>query len=226
MLFLVLFVFVAGAYGTTSQLTSSSRANTTSNTSSWFSLSSETSSASGASSQQNNQVVSASSTSPLPSLQSSNPILTTSATARACTWPNNFDLRQAVYQGQICNRTGQPNMNFSPRPVYWEPTTSVFSLCWSRLSTDFWNWAMTAPISPLVIPAATVEGYPDGNHTFAASTVTESNTYVSPWYYYPSQPCCGGCTLFGGTVQIFHWPTPAPSPPVSVLVNTRNNFTL
>lgn len=50
--------------------------------------------------------------------------------------------------------------------------------------------------------------------------------FVSPFSFVPSSPCCSSCTLFGGTVQVFNWPTPAPEPPVSVLVDPENNFTL
>jgi hypothetical protein len=36
---------------------------------------------------------------------------------------------------------------------------------------------------------------------------------------------CSSCTLVGQTVELFFWPTPAPSPPVSTLVNS-DGYTL
>lgn len=49
--------------------------------------------------------------------------------------------------------------------------------------------------------------------------------YVSNFTYTPTGSCCVGCTLFGDKAQVFLWPTPAPSPPVSILVDS-SNFTL
>lgn len=41
-------------------------------------------------------------------------------------------------------------------------------------------------------------------------------------YYTASPPCCGQCTITASGVQIAYWPTPAPIPSVSVLVNQYN----
>jgi hypothetical protein len=69
----------------------------------------------------------------------------------------------------------------------------------------------------------TITGY-----TSLLSTRSEHrDTYfVSPFSFVPSSPCCSSCTLYGGTVQVYAWPTPAPQPPTSILVDTINNFTL
>jgi hypothetical protein len=50
--------------------------------------------------------------------------------------------------------------------------------------------------------------------------------FVTPFTFIPSAPCCSSCTLFGGTVRVFNWPTPAPQPPTTILVDLKNNFTL
>jgi hypothetical protein len=50
--------------------------------------------------------------------------------------------------------------------------------------------------------------------------------FVSRFTFVPSAPCCSSCALFGGTVQVFNWLIPAPQPLTSVLVDTKNNFTL
>ena len=55
--------------------------------------------------------------------------------------------------------------------------------------------------------------------------VTTNAGYPFDFPFTPSSPCCYSCTLFGGNVRVYYWPTPAPMPGVSVLVNT-NGFTL
>jgi hypothetical protein len=51
------------------------------------------------------------------------------------------------------------------------------------------------------------------------------NYYASSFTYTAASPCCSSCTIFGGNVQVFAWPTPAPTPAVSTLVDA-SNFTL
>jgi hypothetical protein len=53
----------------------------------------------------------------------------------------------------------------------------------------------------------------------------------SQWYagntdifvYSAKKPCCGYCTVGGAAVQVAYWPTPAPTPPVTVLVDSNND---
>jgi hypothetical protein len=40
--------------------------------------------------------------------------------------------------------------------------------------------------------------------------------------YTAAPPCCGQCTVQATGVQLAYWPTPAPTPPVSVLVDQYN----
>lgn len=64
--------------------------------------------------------------------------------------------------------------------------------------------------------------------TAATTELVGGEVYVynqNRFTFIPSAPCCLNCTLFGGTVQVYYWPTPAPSPPVTKLVNAAN-FTL
>ena len=51
------------------------------------------------------------------------------------------------------------------------------------------------------------------------------NYYASAFTYTAASPCCSSCTIFGGNVQVYAWPTPAPTPAVSTLVDA-SNFTL
>ena len=55
---------------------------------------------------------------------------------------------------------------------------------------------------------------------------TEYNVQFDNFFSYsPVEPCCGNCTLYGGDVLVYYWPTPAPTPGVTELVNAAN-FTL
>ena len=40
--------------------------------------------------------------------------------------------------------------------------------------------------------------------------------------YSAAPPCCGQCTVQATGVQLKYWPTPAPTPPVSILVDQQN----
>jgi hypothetical protein len=81
------------------------------------------------------------------------------------------------------------------------------SLVWGSTTT----WTTTTP----------------GVTSFLSARSAHRDAYfISPFTFVPSSPCCSSCTLFGGTVQVFNWPAPAPEPPVSILVDPKNNFTL
>ena len=69
--------------------------------------------------------------------------------------------------------------------------------------------------------------------TIFPETKTLTSAGYGPLYYVQdhldftaSEPCCESCTLYGGSVQVYYWPTTeAQSPPVSTLVNSAG-FTL
>jgi hypothetical protein len=86
--------------------------------------------------------------------------------------------------------------------------TATYSDEIKLLTTSYYtitNMALTTLIEPATTPFA---------------------QYVSPYFsYQASSPCCMFCTLYGKNVQVYYWPTPAASPPVSTLVNAAN-FTL
>lgn len=44
------------------------------------------------------------------------------------------------------------------------------------------------------------------------------------WIYQAQPPCCGTCSIYANNVELAYWPTPAPTPPITALVN-KNNFT-
>jgi hypothetical protein len=61
-------------------------------------------------------------------------------------------------------------------------------------------------------------------------TFEEDDYFLSPdatsWQtkvftFSPPSICCGTCTVYGGDVQVYYWPTPAPNPPVSELVDSK-----
>lgn len=70
---------------------------------------------------------------------------------------------------------------------------------------------------------STITGY---TSLLSTRSAHQDAYFVSPFSFVAASPCCSSCTLFGGTVQVYDWPTPAPQPPVSILVDPKNNFTL
>ena len=36
-----------------------------------------------------------------------------------------------------------------------------------------------------------------------------------------SEPCCRACQIYGGSVQVFYWPTATQNPPVSTLIGSK-----
>ena len=64
----------------------------------------------------------------------------------------------------------------------------------------------------------------------AAIAPSSIDTVTAPFYaesfsFTPTKPCCSSCTLSGANVQVRFWPTPAPVPAVSILVDPETNFT-
>lgn len=57
------------------------------------------------------------------------------------------------------------------------------------------------------------------------SSFTRDNPAGS-FVFAASAPCCDRCSIFADNVDVEYWPTPAPTPPVSTLVDEASNFTL
>jgi len=129
-----------------------------------------------------------------------------------------------------CNRPGDPVHAGYPNPY----DTSLFpsnivpanpslaSFCSKIYVSEYSQFLSTA-----VITTTTYPGYTDYEENPPITyTSQELDIYYNEnWYYTATPPCCLNCTLFGGNVQVYYWPTPAPSPPVSRLVNAAG-FTL
>ena len=98
------------------------------------------------------------------------------------------------------------NTSFFPTHVD-PPNPSLASYCSSAWDLEPIHYFATAPIM-----TTTEDGI-------------ESVVYDESWDYVASKQCCLNCTLFGENVQVYFWPTPAPSPLVSTLINA-NNYTL
>jgi len=81
--------------------------------------------------------------------------------------------------------------------------------------------------SPTWESSYTVTSMTSGFTSLLSTRSAHRDTYwISAFEFTPSAPCCSSCTVYGGTVQVMNWPTPAPEPPISILVDTKNNFTL
>ena len=101
------------------------------------------------------------------------------------------------------------------------PTTTVTSTWMPWLSTPIVSVeTLTGSNSKWIskIPGPVVTQLP--------STVIATSTGYGPYYYVQqsldftaSPPCCALCTLYGGNVQVYYWPTQTQSSPVSALGN-------
>ena len=114
-----------------------------------------------------------------------------------------------TYSGYIPGRSG------AVHAVYGDPYSSVSdvqlrSLCASQFSSDYSDFIKTGSIVPK---------YTTSNHYVQPAYYNESWTFVA------TSPCCQTCYLSGGNVQVQYWPTPAPTPPVTALVDDYG-FTL
>jgi len=73
------------------------------------------------------------------------------------------------------------------------------------------TWTSTIPESVVtVLPQTTI---------ITSAAMGPLYLAESSFDFTASEPCCYGCTLSGGTVQVFYWPTETQSPPISTLVN-------
>jgi len=95
-----------------------------------------------------------------------------------------------------------------PETIYDNPVTSTFTNAYISYGTITSVW--------------TIDGEAGSGPTIAAHTTA---SYVDVFSYHPTSPCCSSCTLYGGDVQVYYWPTPNPMPKISTLVNSKN-FTL
>jgi hypothetical protein len=136
-----------------------------------------------------------------------------------------------------CDRSGDPyfssymgfnnpyyDFEYMEYMMYKHPSASLMDYCITLWDNSFSQWEATAAVTSIsLIPATTSSLYSDVVYTYASWW---SVSYVSDFPpYTASAPCCALCTLYGGNVQVYYWPTTTESPPVSTLVN-EGGFTL
>jgi hypothetical protein len=142
-----------------------------------------------------------------------------------------FDLRNCPnYPYYNCYRDGDPIFDWSqPGMLYGDfqspynttafplnivpPNPDIESQCGASFTSTLSKFLSTAPVTT-------------SYYTGLAASYSPWISYVESFTWSPSEPCCLNCTMIGGTVQILAWPTPAPSPPVSTLVDVESNYTL
>ncbi|KAE9372702.1 hypothetical protein N431DRAFT_536653 [Stipitochalara longipes BDJ] len=111
--------------------------------------------------------------------------------------------------------------------IYWMGTSTE-----TVVETDYLGgryWYESYQITVKSVTSASVADY---TSTIVETTVliptqtADTRAYfLSAFPFTAVAPCCSTCSLFGKNVQVFQWPTPAPSPPISTLIDPRNNFT-
>jgi hypothetical protein len=154
-------------------------------------------------------------------------------------WPTNPTSRPcfSYYPSaqRQCERPEQPfytysadfgNPYFDGDRINENVQLTLVSYCAAQSQSAVSQFLATAPITAgPIIPQSTFVT------SWFSLTQTDSWSAFTPYYYVPeftfiaSKPCCLSCTIFGGTVDVYNWPTPAPSPPISTLVNAEG-FTL
>lgn len=102
-------------------------------------------------------------------------------------------------------------------PLSVIPMTTVYASQVFRQST----WSTIETIEAIVTISTTIKGVPTFTTTSALTTYTDAGPftwsafsqyqYVSQFTYTADKPCCFNCTLYGGNVQVYYWPTAAPS---------------
>ncbi|MCJ1393764.1 hypothetical protein MMC18_006640 [Xylographa bjoerkii] len=106
------------------------------------------------------------------------------------------------------------------------PNPSLASYCgsvWSQQGKQFLTTAAWQTFSGTFWSEAWVEASTATGSSISSTLFTGLYQYLNIGDTIPaptSAPCCLNCTVFGGNVQVFYWPTPAPSPPVTSLVNS------
>lgn len=90
-------------------------------------------------------------------------------------------------------------INFYPDPFTEFVDQPLASQCSSSWSSEYSNYVATGAITTF---------YPGG-----------PKWYFPEWSYTIKPPCCGVCQIDEINVELSYWPTPAPSPAVTALVN-------
>jgi hypothetical protein len=112
--------------------------------------------------------------------------------------------------------------------MYGKPTTDF------ALMSSLWQEAQEIYVNTLAMQGfAGLEYGSMTDKALGSSCAAQYNSYIDSFIcasntgnfaFSATSPCCGRCTIVGGPVQLFYWPTPAPDPPVSTLISS--GFTL
>ena len=95
------------------------------------------------------------------------------------------------------------NMYLNPFTTLSDP--SLASKCGGQWSAELTKYIQTGHITIF---------YPGG-----------PAEYANDWNFIPKSPCCGQCSIGGIYAELMYWPTPAPTPAVTALVD-KSGFTL
>ena len=89
---------------------------------------------------------------------------------------------------------------------------SIASYCGSLWTSSASAYFKTAPIT---------------SYTQSGDRGTNETVFIETFSWVPTATqCCLNCTIMGGAIQVMVWPTPAPVPAVTTLVDKKANYTL
>lgn len=124
----------------------------------------------------------------------------------------------------------------NPYDNYWprdsdDKRSSEYSSCSLSVGSAYSSWIQVSgnPTAKTVSFVPTAPYKPVNYRAQPQFTRSyESKVFADPrgtMTFTPTGACCLQCSIYGGDVKIYHWPTSAPEPPITKLVNTKG-FTL
>lgn len=161
----------------------------------------------------------ANTTSPTITSSPSRPLSTGSFDLNACLQGDASDYDE---EWRDCYRSGDPEaIGFFPSQNPYNTTANPYNIVppnpsLASMCGDMWTSSASVFFSTAVVTTQEINTSPTVYWT----------DYQDSFSWIPEEPCCLNCTLLGGSVTVMMWPTPAPTPAVSTLIDTGSNFTL
>ncbi len=132
----------------------------------------------------------------------------------SCTnvWPGIHNLDASIVIGRSCAVFTSQGCSNS-----WDCTgvacNTLNSLCSTQFSTDFLQYIATGTVTG----TTSISGYyPDSKNLGMTGSLVSASSYNPSWKYTAKPPCCGSCSLDGGTVQVYVWPSTDATKPSAI----------
>ena len=114
----------------------------------------------------------------------------------------------------------------------WDSAVSVWAKTAYYSPESITKRAISTTSSAVQTAAPSVSGHANPSQVVEADELADPKTYTQTlsgaqrvFTWTASEPCCMACSIYGGSVEVFYWPTVTQNPPVSTLVDSKG-FTL